>query len=319
MIAAPVSGGYTRCAGARGINVAVFSMSDEDIRSALKELDLATYNHLQWAEALNSTLICRTTPDSRDISEDAHHNCQFGQWYDKAGYGALNRIAGFEGMGVEHERMHQSATVLLHSLTNGTQILAADYQRFVAALKQLQLQISVVHRELTDALLNLDPLTGVPNRSKMMVTLREQHTAVKNHARSCVLAMMDLDHFKSVNDKHGHGVGDRVLIAIARYVMEHLRPDDRIFRYGGEEFLLLFPDTTLREANAIAERLRTELASLRHRTHGEDIVQLTVSFGLSPLAPDAPAQVSVDHADKALYAAKVAGRNCTVIWDASMH
>lgn len=141
----------------------------------------------------------------------------------QTGYGALNRVVGFECMGVEHERMHQSASILLRSLTNGAQILAADYQRLVAALKQLQLQISVVHRELT-------------NRSKMMVTLREQHTVVKNHARSCVLAMMDLDHFKSINDKHGHGVGDRVLIAIARYVMEHLRPDDRIFAMAERSF-----------------------------------------------------------------------------------
>lgn len=100
--------------------MAVFNMSDEEIRSALKELDLATYNHLQWAEALNATLICRTPPDSRDLSSEAHHNCHFGRWYDKAAYGALNRVVGFEGMGVEHERMHQSAAVLLRSLVDGS-------------------------------------------------------------------------------------------------------------------------------------------------------------------------------------------------------
>ena len=298
--------------------MAVFNMSDEEIRSALKELDLASYNHLQWAEALNNTLICRTSPDPRDLSADAHHNCKFGQWYDKAGYGALNHLAGFEGMGVEHERMHRSATILLRSLADGAAILAEDYQRFVGSLKQLQLQISIVHRELTDALLNLDPLTGIPNRSRMMTKLREQHTAAKDQARSCVVAMMDLDDFKSVNDKYGHDVGDRVLIAIAHYVMEHLRPDDKVFRYGGEEFLLVFPDTGLQEAVGILDRLRNELASLKHRVHGEEIVRVTVSVGLTQMDAEAPAQVSVDRADKALYAAKAAGRNRTVAWDASM-
>ena len=298
--------------------MAVFHMSDEEIRSALKELDLATYNHLQWAEALNNTLICRTPPDPRDLSSDAHHNCQFGQWYDKAGYGELNHVVGFEGMGVEHERMHGSATTLLRSLADGAPILPADYQRFVAALKQLQLQISIVHRELTDALLNLDPLTGIPNRSRMMMKLRELHTFVKDQGRPCVIAMMDLDNFKKTNDRHGHDVGDRVLIAVARYVMEHLRPDDKVFRYGGEEFLLVFPDTGLAEATDTVERLRNDVASLRHRAHGEEIVQVTVSFGVALMDPDAPAQVSVDRADKALYAAKAAGRNRTIAWDATM-
>lgn len=298
--------------------MAIFNMTDDEIRSALKELDQATYNHLQWAEALNSTLICRTAPDPRDLSADAHHNCKFGQWYDKAGYGALDHVIGFEGTGVEHERMHQYATVLFRSLVDGTPILIADYQRFVAALKQLQLQIAIVQRELTDALLNLDPMTGIPNRSGMQTKLREQQTLAKGQARPCAVAMMDLDYFKDINDKYGHVVGDKVLIAIAHYVLEHLRPDDKVFRYGGEEFLLLFPDTGLREAVEIIERLRNDLSSLRHRAPGEEIFHVNVSFGLTMMDPNATVQESVDRADRALYAAKAAGRNRTVSWDASM-
>ena len=95
-------------------------------------------------------------------------------------------------------------------------------------------------------------------------------------------------------------------------------PEDKVFRYGGEEFLLLFPDTDLVEANEILQRLRKEIASLKHRAQGEDVVQVTVSCGLALMDPDAPAQVSVERADKALYAAKAAGRNRTVSWDASM-
>ena len=298
--------------------MAIFSMSDDEIRSALKELDQATYNHLQWAETLNSTLICRTAVDPRDLSGDAHHNCRFGQWYDKAGFGALEHVIGFEAMGIEHERMHQCAATLFRSLVDVTPIAVADYQRFVTALKQLQLQIATVQRELTDALYNLDPMTGVPNRTGMLTTLREQQALVKREMRPCTIAMMDLDDFKGVNDKYGHVIGDKVLIAFARYVMEHLRPYDKVFRYGGEEFLLSFPDTDLRETYEIAERLREDLSSLRHRAPGEEVFHVSVSFGLALMDPDVPLQESLDRADKALYAAKAAGRNRTISWDASM-
>ena len=299
--------------------MAIFSMSDDDIRSALKELDQATYNHLQWAEAIYSTLICRTDPDPRDLTDNAHHMCRFGQWYDKAGVGALEHVIGFGGMGIEHERMHQSAAVLFRSLVEGTPISVTDYQRFATALKQLQLQIATVQRELTDALNNLDPMTGIPNRTGMLTKLREEQALAKRQVRPCAVAMMDLDHFKDINDKYGHVIGDKVLIAFAHYVMEHLRPYDKVFRYGGEEFLLLFPDTELQEANEIVERLRKDLSSLGHRAPGAETFHVNASFGLTLMDPDEPAQVSIDHADKALYAAKAAGRNRTVSWDASMH
>ncbi len=267
--------------------MAIFSMSDDDIRSALKELDQATYNHLQWAEAIYSTLICRTAPDPRDLTENAHHMCRFGQWYDKAGIGALEHVIGFAGLGIEHERMHQYATVLFRSLVDGTPISVTDYQRFATALKQLQLQIATVQRELTDALNNLDPMTGIPNRTGMLAQLREQQAVVKRHVRPCAVAMMDLDQFKDVNDKYGHLIGDKVLIAFARYVMEHLRPYDKAFRYGGDEFLLFFPDTELREASEIVERLRKDLSSLGHRAPGEETFHVNVSFGLTLMDPDA--------------------------------
>lgn len=299
--------------------MAIFSMCDDEIRFALKELDQATYNHLQWAETLYSTLICRTAVDPRDLSVDAHHNCRFWQWYDKAGFGALEHVVGFEAMGIEHERMHQCAAILFRSLVDATPIAVADYQRFVTALKQLQLQIATVQRELTDALYNLDPMTGIPNRTGMLTTLREQQALAKREIRPCTIAMMDLDRFKVVNDKYGHVIGDKVLIGFARYVVEHLRPYDKVFRYGGEEFILSFPGTDLREAYEITERLREDLSSLGHRAPGEEVFHVTVSFGLALMDPDAPIQASIERADKALYAAKAAGRNRTVSWDASMH
>ena len=298
--------------------MAIPNMSDEDIRAALKELEQAVYNHEQWAEKLYGTLICRLTPDQRDLSDEAHRMCQFGQWYYRSGMAALARHPGVPEIGIEHKRMHQYAATLLRSCSDGVPISINDYERFVTTLRRLRLEIATVQRELEDAHHNLDPLTGTPSRVSLLTKLREQHDLAKRKEHACTIAMMDLDHFKNVNDTHGHAVGDKVLISVARYVMAHLRPYDKVFRYGGEEFLICLPDTDIQEAKSIVDRLREELASLPHRLESPEPLTVTVSFGLTQLDPDVPVEQSIDRADKALYVAKATGRNRVIVWDASM-
>lgn len=297
--------------------MAIPSLSDEQMRSALKELEQASYNHDQWAETLYGTLICRLTPDERDTSRDAHHHCRFGQWYYKSGLTALDHYPGFAEIGLEHERMHQYATSLLRASMDGVPISIKDYERFVTALKRLRLEIATVQRELESTLFNLDPLTGTPSRVGMLTKLRElQEFVRRDHA--CTVAMMDLDSFKSVNDKYGHLAGDKVLVGFARYIMTHLRPYDRVFRYGGEEFLICLSDTSVEAARDVMDRLREELALLTFDGNGLGSFCVTVSLGLAPLDAEGPVELSIDRADRALYAAKAAGRNRVIAWDATM-
>lgn len=298
--------------------MAIPNISDELMRVALKELDQASYNHDQWAETLYGTLICQLTPDERDISSDAHHNCRFGQWYYKRGAVVLKDHPGFAEIGLEHERMHQYAASLLRSAMHGVPISTKDYERFVTALKRMKLEIATVEHELEGALFNLDPLTGTPSRIEMLSKLREQQEFVRRK-HACAVAMMDLDLFKSVNDKYGHLVGDEVLIGFARYIIAHLRPYDKVFRYGGEEFLICLADTDLETGSVIIDRLREELASLPLEAEGKGTFHVTVSFGLTALDPDITVEQSIDRADKALYVAKAMGRNRVVSWDASMN
>lgn len=294
------------------------TMPDEQMRTALKELEQASYNHDQWAETLYGTLICRLTPDDRDTDRNAHHTCRFGQWYYGSGNAALKNYPGFSEIGLEHERMHQYATSLLRASVDGVPISIKDYERFLTALKRLHLEISSVQRELESALFNLDPLTGTPSRLGMLSKLREQQEFVRrNHA--CTIAMMDLDLFKSVNDKYGHLVGDKVLIGFAHYIMAHLRPYDKVFRYGGEEFLICLADTDLETGSVIIERMREELASLPFEADGKVSFNVTVSFGIALLDADISVEQSIDRADKALYVAKAKGRNRVVSWEPSMN
>lgn len=292
-------------------------MTDEEMRASLRQLEQALYNHDQWAEALYGTLICRLDPDERDIAEEPHRRCRFGQWVYGPEAVALQRQPGFQEVGIEHERMHQFAAGLLCRSLAGAPIPIADYERFLSALKRLRLEILTLKREIEEALFNLDPLTGTPSRIGMLTKLRELQQLVKRGVFACCVAMADIDRFKRVNDGHGHLVGDQVLITIAHYMMRCLRPYDTVFRYAGDEFLLCLPDTDATVGNEILDRLRQGLVSLPHPAD-DNVFVVTVSFGLATLDPNLPVEESVDRADKALYAAKRNGGNRTVIWDSSM-
>ncbi len=296
----------------------ISNFSSDLMRTALAELDQALFNHGQWCDGLYSTLICRLPPDQRDLEADAHRKCRFGQWYYGPGSMHLHAHPGFEEIAIEHQRMHQYAATLLSAAASQVPISLQDYERFDSALNRMRLEITTLKRDLEDGLYNLDPLTGAASRIGMLTKLREEREFVKRNAHSCCVAMMDLDNFKKVNDTHGHAIGDRVLVGFAHYVLTHLRPYDKLFRYGGEEFLLCAKDTDLVTGRAMIERLREESSSIPHEANGTGSVHVTVSVGLTLLDPDVSVEESVDRADKALYQAKLGGRNQTDVWDPSM-
>lgn len=297
--------------------MAIARLDPNLMRDALTELGQASYNHDQWAERFHGTIISRRTPETADIADEPHRKCRFGQWYYSAPNEALHCHPGFVGIGIEHERMHRIAADLLRSSAAGRPITSKEYEDFVAARKRLSLEIATVRREFEEELNGLDPLTGIPGRMGMLTRLREQHEMAARHLQSCVIAMLDLDHFKVVNDSYGHPVGDQVLIRIAREMGENLRAYDKVYRYGGEEFLICLPGVDETLGFTILDRLRRELADLRHEAADQHPFAVTVSIGFCLLDPSVPVEQSISRADMALYAAKEAGRNCVAAWRSS--
>lgn len=176
-------------------------------------------------------------------------------------------------------------------------------------------------KELEDKLRLLsetDPLTGLYNRRKLMATLESQFQICARYATPTAVLIFDIDHFKRINDEHGHQAGDRVLTAVADICRAELRVTDIAARLGGDEFVILMPETTQAKAAPIAERLRmiiTEL--LKVLTRGLEAG--TVSAGLSELlAGDASIDDVMARADRALYQAKREGRDRTVQHDAAL-
>lgn len=290
-------------------------LSNEQLQASLKALEQALYNHENWAEQLFGTLICRQPAQPNDLHEDAHRLCRFGQWYYTTGNSDFQHHPGVEEIAIKHEQMHQYATRMLVASAEGRTIALEDYNRFLNAMKNLRLEIATVQRDLGEALHHLDPLTGTPSRTGMLSKLREQHALAARKIQTCSVAMIDLDHFKSINDTYGHLIGDKVLASFARHVMRNLRPYDKIFRYGGEEFLICLPATDLETAYSLTDRLRSGFSTLPHEADGHDIFHVTVSFGLAMLEPELTVEHAIARADKALYAAKRNGRNQTVVWN----
>lgn len=160
-----------------------------------------------------------------------------------------------------------------------------------------------------------DELTGLRNRRYLYQRLAEELARARRSRRPLSVALFDLDHFKLVNDRHGHDAGDEVLRAAAAMALRACRATDLVARVGGEEFLVMLPETDLEGATLIAERLRTWIEAMRV-DYGGKAITMTASFGLATLSPAEPTSTDVHalvkRADEALYRAKAAGRNRVV-------
>lgn len=149
-----------------------------------------------------------------------------------------------------------------------------------------------------------DALTGAFNRKGLEDVLQQALADWRQHQHPLGLVLIDIDHFKTVNDAHGHQAGDRVLAGLAALVRQHVRAQDLLGRWGGEEFLLVCRDTGLPQALAIAEKLRALIAG-----HDFDGLRVTASFGVAALDTERPLDQLFAAADAALYRAKAEGRN----------
>lgn len=211
-------------------------------------------------------------------------------------------------------------------ISDGYQALAREQnltlsERYHRQLRQLEKVARISDRyqdmlhDLNQALKTAsqrDVLTGLANRRLLMERLREEELRSQRSGRPFVLAMIDVDYFKQINDTWGHEVGDRALCEIARALQAGVRGCDLCGRWGGEEFLLLLPETVLAEALPLIERLRGILRELQVAV-GEQRLTITASFGVAEyLAPEGYSQV-LNRADAALLEAKHSGRDRCVL------
>lgn len=202
----------------------------------------------------------------------------------------------------------------LRSRRRAMKALALERNSLEDRILQRTLELLQANRKLEE-LATTDPLTGIANRRKMTEQIAQELERARRFQHPLSLLMVDIDHFKRINDTYGHEVGDQAIIQTATLLTAHLRAVDTVARFGGEEFVLLMPETHIAVATHAAERLRAQAALLRVQAEGGVEVELTISIGVAAAdphgTPDTPSSLLV-RADKALYRAKKEGRNRVV-------
>ena len=217
---------------------------------------------------------------------------------------------------LEQARINEEAQTRLAHLQVEAQLESARKDAEIHRLRSLALEREVEDRRIAQARLeaqaSLDPLTGLYNRRHLSVLEEELRAAVARQESAC-LVIFDIDHFKDVNDTHGHLAGDRVLVSLAQHLRKNSRSTDVPLRYGGDEFLVLIVGMDGPAGAETAERLRQTVERTVVQSDGAEI-PVTISAGVACVPPDGLADLGtlIDRADHALYAAKQIGRNRVV-------
>ncbi|HSH45516.1 MAG TPA: diguanylate cyclase [Longimicrobiales bacterium] len=191
--------------------------------------------------------------------------------------------------------------------------------RSMLRIKRLQDQLEETNRELEKLSIS-DGLTGLFNHRHMHELLQEEFERSSRTGEPLTVAMFDLDRFKQVNDTHGHQAGDKVLQELADILRETAREIDKLGRYGGEEFMVILPDSDSEAGHTFAERVRANVEKQRFEIGADQPLRMTISAGIATYPDDAAdgARRLVHYADQALYSAKNSGRNRVVTFDPSL-
>ncbi|MBU0725097.1 MAG: diguanylate cyclase [Alphaproteobacteria bacterium] len=291
------------------------ALTHEDI---LRELDAAVSEHLDWMTRWHRSALCKVEPPVEIVSEQAHFLCSFGSWCDLHQLDPLVAQPAFAALYETHRELHQHAGWLAKRAWKDPKLPTQEYDALMEKVNRFIDQSRRLQKAFRKVVSDLDPLTGAHTRQDMMKDLMRERERAARGKTSCIVAMADLDRFKEVNDTHGHQAGDMVLRTVADAFLGILRPYDRLYRYGGEEFLVCLPDCTMETARTILDRLRVQIAALSIDIGGGRMLQVTCSFGMTPLSADAPLKTVIERADRALYAAKQAGRDRVLAWTAEM-
>lgn len=290
----------------------------DEARFILAAIDLALEEHAAWLRLWHRAVICRIVDGGDALAEEASSFGNFSKWYTSEQDRELVSQQIFVELWDAFRAMRENGRALLPKAIAAGCLETAAYDAFVQDIGDFERLARRVRRAFQEAVVDLDPLTGARSRRNMMDELEREHARAQRMGTTFGLALCDVDHFKAVNDTHGHLAGDAVLLSVVSRIVSNLRPYDSIFRYGGEEFLIALPDSTLGTAVGIAERLCQTIRAAPILIEGGPAIDATASLGVCVVGRELPLSDAMERADRALYAAKEGGRNRVVAWDPSL-
>jgi len=285
--------------------------------SEMKKNHIAHYEaHLKWLDKL----VC--VMDNKNIAEMPEVNpslCIFGHWLNNNAKSVFSDDKKYNKIVSLHKTLHFIASKIEHMLiSNNCDCNAGMVYLEKAEFISLEIgtELALLDNKLIVLKATKDPLTEMLNRSLLEQLFNDQYEFSFVTETPFVLLMCDLDHFKEINDNYGHSEGDFVLKAFARILKKQLRSSDLIFRYGGDEFLIILPASNKKEARNRLNKVKEELAE-KFNNYGEKKLPVTFSAGILEIMPSIDQcmdmmsyKTHISEVDQALYQAKSDGKNC---------
>lgn len=283
------------------------SGSTDNNKDIVEALDNAVDGLIAWIMDWHAPVVTGSRlTELADQQRSLQHLKSFQNWFkahdDDAVINQLTVRTLYELSVAIEEQASKLSETGTHTTDKEYRALLKNVQSFIAQSRRLE-------RAFAAASSDLDTLTGIQNRLAMRRALERRHDRMERTDARATIALADLDHFKKVNDTHGHNAGDHVLSVAAERMLDGIRSYDQLFRYGGEEFLVLLddadPDTTM----MILERLRSSLEETPITLNDGSEITVTASFGSAEINKDETIEKTIERADAALYRAKEGGRN----------
>lgn len=281
-----------------------------EVQDFVELLDAGIEAHLAWTRRVLRCAVLHEPPGEDVLADDAHGRCRLGGWLlrERARFDALD-TEGMARLDDSHRRMHDAVRRLCSAVLAGRPGEAADLDAFEQTQRRVVAELGRFKTLVLARSARLDSLTGLPLRYGMETEFARLCAQAARHGETVVLVLIDIDHFKRVNDHHGHAVGDRALVHVAQLLRHALRAGEPLFRFGGEEFLALLMAADRPGAEDAAERLLQRLRETPLRLADGTPLTLRASLGLAQVGENEALASASLRADRALYAAKHGGRD----------
>ncbi len=277
-------------------------------------LDAAVEAHMDWTRRILRCVVLKAPPGEDVLDPLAHKLCRFGRWFaaNRGYFEVLDAVAA-QRVDVAHQAMHDAIRSICSDALGGQTGKPVHLDTFEQSQSGLLALLAQFKTLILSSAVRQDPLTGLPMRYGIEHDFSLYQSDARRNRNLLYVVMIDVDHFKRINDRYGHPVGDRVLRHLADTMKRNLRGNEPLYRFGGEEFLWLMQCKSVEEAEQSAQRLLTTIRTTPVRLREDQALTLTITLGLAQVGDEEELSSAIKRSDEALYQGKHAGRDRYVI------
>lgn len=285
-----------------------------ELENFITELDAAVEAHMSWTRRVMRCAVLHTSPGEDVLSPSAHTLCRFGRWF-------MSKQSDFEKMSLQntqrliavHQSMHDAIRSICTNVLAGRPAQSAHLDVFEQTQTELIELLAEFKTQFMATAVRHDHLTGLPLRYGLEQEFIQLQKICRRNKLLLYVVMIDVDHFKLVNDNYGHSVGDIALRHLVDTIKRNIRPGEPLYRFGGEEFLLLMQTRSPEEAASAAKRLINVVRGAPVLIPQNKSLVMTITIGLCLAGCDEKLDSVIERADRALFEGKRAGRDRYVI------